>query len=61
MAQPHFRWRKSSYTGQDNCVEMAHTLDRVRDSKQRSGPELLFAHARLAAFLTAVKNGRLDG
>ena len=28
------RWRKSSHSGQDaNCVELPHTLDAVRDSK----------------------------
>jgi hypothetical protein len=44
MTQPQpRRWRKSSYTGNDNCVEVANTLDRLRDSKQRSGPELLIA------------------
>jgi hypothetical protein len=30
---PH-RWKKSSRSGAaTNCVELAHTLDRVRDSK----------------------------
>ncbi|MGH3624075.1 MAG: DUF397 domain-containing protein [Sciscionella sp.] len=28
------RWQKSSYSGpQSNCVELAHTRDRIRDSK----------------------------
>ncbi|ROP36306.1 DUF397 domain-containing protein [Saccharothrix texasensis] len=55
-------WRKSSYTGNDNCVELCGSLDRVRDSKQRdNGPELMFPPRVLAAFLAAVKTGRLDG
>lgn len=37
------RWRKSSYSGnQGNCVELAHTLDAVRDSKNPTGPALRF-------------------
>ncbi|HWE90339.1 MAG TPA: DUF397 domain-containing protein [Pseudonocardiaceae bacterium] len=36
------RWRKSSRSGAgaNNCVEIAHTLDRLRDSKNPNGPEL---------------------
>jgi hypothetical protein len=61
QAQP-IRWRKSSFTGNDNCVEIGNPRDRVRDSKNRTGPELLFSSpATLAAFLAAVKTGRLDG
>ena len=34
-------WRKSSYSDQGNgCVELANTLDRVRDSKNPHGPVL---------------------
>jgi len=62
MARPDTtRWKKSSFTGKDNCVEIADRRDRVRDSKNRTGPELRFAQASLAAFLTAAKTGRLDG
>jgi hypothetical protein len=32
MRQPR-RWKKSSFTGEHNCVELASTLDAVRDSK----------------------------
>lgn len=35
------RWRKSSYSNTGtNCVELAGTLDAVRDSKNPSGPVL---------------------
>lgn len=58
MTLPH-RWRKSSRSvnGSD-CVELAHTLDAVRDSKNPSGPTLITP--TLAAFLSTVKHGRLD-
>jgi Domain of unknown function (DUF397) len=52
---PH-RWRKSSRSNvAGNCVELAATLDRVRDSKNPAGPAL---RVDLAAFLTGVKSGR---
>ncbi|HWE91806.1 MAG TPA: DUF397 domain-containing protein [Pseudonocardiaceae bacterium] len=52
-------WRKSSYSaGANNCVELAGSLDRVRDSKNPDGPVLI---ADLGAFLAAIKAGRLDG
>jgi hypothetical protein len=52
---PH-RWRKSSRSNQEtNCVELAHTLDRVRDSKNPDGPVLT---ANLDALLTDLKAGR---
>ncbi|HEX3780306.1 MAG TPA: DUF397 domain-containing protein [Pseudonocardiaceae bacterium] len=52
------RWRKSSRSNtQTNCVELAHTLDLVRDSKNPSGPML---RVNLAALVAAAKNGKLD-
>jgi hypothetical protein len=51
------RWRKSSRSGsQSNCVEVAHTLDLVRDSKNPDGPVLKMG----PGFLAAVKAGRFD-
>lgn len=51
------RWRTSSFSGaQSDCVEVAN-LGAVRDSKNATGPALL---ADLAAFLNAVKSGRLN-
>lgn len=50
-------WRKSSHSGQEtNCVELAGSLDRARDSKNPHGPVL---RADLRPFLTAVKDGLL--
>ncbi|WP_081915707.1 DUF397 domain-containing protein [Saccharothrix sp. NRRL B-16314] len=60
MEEP--RWRKSSRSGEESsCVELAHTLNMVRDSKNPTGPTLRFGPARLAVFLYDVSTGRLDG
>jgi hypothetical protein len=54
---PH-RWRKSSHSSTGgNCVELAATLDRVRDSKNPHGPAL---SVELAAFLAEVKSGQFS-
>jgi hypothetical protein len=57
-------WRKSSWSGaNNNCVEVAGNLPRavaVRDSKDPSGPALIFGSATWADFTTAVKTGTLD-
>jgi Domain of unknown function (DUF397) len=48
-------WRKSTRSGsQSNCVELANSLDAVRDSKNAEGPVL---RVDLGAFLNAVKDG----
>lgn len=49
-------WRKSSHSGSEsNCVELAGTLDALRDSKNPAGPVL---HVGLGALLADVKSGR---
>jgi len=53
-------WRKSSHSGPDNgdCVEVADghpTLTPVRDSKNPTGPALLFGTAAWTAFVAGVK------
>ena len=51
-------WRKSTYSGsQSNCVELAGTLNRVRDSKNPTGPTI---RADLGALVAAVKAGQFD-
>ncbi|MFC9127601.1 DUF397 domain-containing protein [Streptomyces sp. NPDC057099] len=55
-------WRKSSYSGGDggNCIETAvghPTLTPVRDSKNPSGPKLVFRATAWAAFVSNLKNG----
>ncbi len=54
-------WRKSSYSNGNggDCVEVAANMPRivaVRDSKDPSGPELVFSRATWAAFTDGVKN-----
>jgi hypothetical protein len=50
-------WRTSSYSQANGaCLELAGTLDRLRDSKHRTGAVL---HADLAALVAAVKADRL--
>lgn len=59
MDQSTLRWRKSSFSAGNNgdCVEVAHTLGAVRDSKNAQGPMLA---VDLTPLLTAVKDGRID-
>lgn len=49
----HERFRKSSYSSENGqaCVEIAHTLDAVRDSKNPAGPVLRVGLAPLVASL----------
>ncbi len=58
-------WRKGSRSngnGGNNCVEVAF-LDNgvaVRDSKNRSGPALMFTPAEWRAFVDSAKDGEFD-
>jgi hypothetical protein len=58
-------WKKSSRSngnGGNNCVEVAN-LDAavaVRDSKDPSGPALIFNSATWTAFLNSAKDGEFD-
>ena len=49
------RWRKSSRSGANanGCVELAHTHDAVRDSKNPDGPTLRVELVRLLAAVKA--------
>lgn len=60
MAQPTSpQWRKSSRSGsQSNCVEVAGTLDRVRDSKAPGAGVVRTSPAALSRFLDAVRRDR---
>jgi hypothetical protein len=56
-------WRKSTRSGgQGNCVEVATTPTEigVRDSKDRSGPVLVFTRSEWRAFVEGVKSGEFD-
>ncbi|WP_439649132.1 DUF397 domain-containing protein [Herbidospora mongoliensis] len=56
-------WKKSSWSAQGNCVEVAQ-LDGgqvgVRDSKNQTGPALVFTPAEWRAFVGGVKDGEFD-
>jgi hypothetical protein len=55
-------WRKSTRSCEDGCVEVA-LGDRqvaVRDSKDRTGPELVFSFAEWNAFVDGVRGGEFD-
>jgi F420-0:gamma-glutamyl ligase len=54
------RWRKSSRSGEGNCVEVADNLSgvvAVRDSKDTDGPTLAFTPRAWADFLAATNAG----
>ena len=58
-------WKKSSRSngnGGNNCVEVAFldTAVAVRDSKDQSGPALMFNPAEWAEFVNAAKAGEFD-
>ncbi|HEY8371362.1 MAG TPA: DUF397 domain-containing protein [Pseudonocardiaceae bacterium] len=56
-------WRKSSYSAPNGqCVEFARVgrTGAFRDSKNPTGPTLLFPHEQVTRFLGAVRAGRFD-
>jgi len=58
------QWRKSTKSGPytDNCVEVAFVDEAiaVRDSKNPTGPVLLFTTAEWDAFVGGAKDGEFD-
>lgn len=56
MITPELRWRRSSRSGDTNCVEVSHNLDAVRDSKQ----PVVSLGVNTRRLLDAVRNGRFD-
>ena len=57
-------WRKSSASNPSgNCVELAKLPDgdiAVRNSRDPSGPALVYTRAEMAAFLRGAKDGDFD-
>jgi Domain of unknown function (DUF397) len=57
-------WRTSTRSGGNgNCVEVAVNLPGViaiRDSKDRTGPVLIFGHAAWEAFTGQLRDGVVD-
>jgi hypothetical protein len=57
------RWKKSSRSsGNGQCVEMADVdgAVAVRDSKDPTGPVLIFTSGEWTAFLAGAKDGEFD-
>lgn len=56
-------WIKSSYSGKDDCVEVAQDTEigLVRDSKDPDGPVLQFPRQAVREFLAGVKAGEFPG
>jgi len=52
-------WRKSSFSGDSNCVEirLIAGMVEIRDSKDSKSPVLQFTHGEWIAFLAGVHNG----
>ena len=55
-------WRKSSHSGNNGCVEVAFIQDQVavRDSKDPSGPVLVFNAHEWFAFIAGTIDGEFD-
>jgi hypothetical protein len=55
-------WRKSARSGNNGCIEVAFVEDRVavRDSKDRSGPVLVFTAHEWEAFVGGVRTGEFE-
>ncbi len=58
------RWRKSTASNPSgSCVELAELpggMIAVRNSRDKSGPALVYPRTELAGFLWRVKNGEFD-
>ncbi len=58
------RWRKSTASNPSgSCVELAELpggMIAVRNSRDKSGPALVYPRAELAGFLRRVQNGEFD-
>jgi hypothetical protein len=55
-------WKKSSFSGNTGCVEVAMTATgrAVRDTKDPRGPVLLFTEEEWRAFIAGVKVSEFD-
>lgn len=56
------KWRKSTRSGGNGCVEVAFVEGQVavRDSKDRGGPALAFTAHEWEAFIGGVREGEFE-
>jgi hypothetical protein len=57
------RWRKSTYSGSVNCVEIGELPDDrigIRNSRDAAQVPTVFTRAEIDAFFKAVKAGEFD-
>jgi hypothetical protein len=56
------QWRKSSRSGDNGCVEVAFIEGQVavRDSKDKSGPILMFTAHEWTAFISGTIDGEFN-
>ncbi|MET8871785.1 DUF397 domain-containing protein [Nocardia sp. NPDC004604] len=61
---PEAKWFKSSHSsGNDTCVEIAHLdggMVGVRDSKNPTGPALVFTPSEWDAFTAGIQDGKFN-
>ena len=63
MEDKNLHWFKSSFSGANGCVEVAHLPQggvAVRDSKDRSKAAHVYTKPEWEAFLTGAKNAEFD-
>jgi hypothetical protein len=56
-------WRKSSFSAETNCVELATTPDggvAIRNSKHPTAGAVVFTREEIEAFLLGAKAGEFD-
>jgi hypothetical protein len=55
-------WRKSTHSANNGCVEVAFVDGQVaiRDSKDRTGPMLVFTAPEWEAFIAGARDGEFD-
>jgi hypothetical protein len=59
---PEGRWRKSSFSNANGCVEVAISPDKilVRNSRHQEGPTLDFTIGEWRAFIAGARLGEFD-
>ena len=57
------RWQKSSFSANNNCVEMAELTSgeiAVRNSRDPDGPALIYTRSEVEALILGARNGDFD-